>query len=63
MKRSLAFVVAALVASALLSACGNKGDLVRPTPSTLPPPQTSTPEAPVPPPDAPAKPAQDSNGH
>jgi predicted small lipoprotein YifL len=59
MRKSLALMFAALLASAL-SACGNKGDLVRPIPSTLPP-ETSTPEAP--PPDAPAKPAQDSNGH
>jgi predicted small lipoprotein YifL len=58
MKKSLAFVVAALLAS-VLSACGNKGDLVRPTPSTLPPPNTTPAPAS---PDAPAKPAQDSNG-
>jgi predicted small lipoprotein YifL len=58
MKKSLAFVVVALLASAL-SACGNKGDLVRPTPSTLPPPNTTPAPAS---PDAPAKPAQDSNG-
>jgi predicted small lipoprotein YifL len=61
MKKLLAFAVAVLLASTL-SACGNKGDLVRPIPSTLPS-QTSTPETPVPPPDAPAKPAQDSNSH
>lgn len=60
MKKVLAFLVVALVA-ATLSACGNKGDLVRPVPSTLPS-QTTTPQPPVPPPDAPAKPAQDSNG-
>ena len=60
MKKSLAFVVVALLVS-ILSACGNKGDLVRPIPSTLPPP-TTTPDS-APPPDAPAKPAQDSNGH
>jgi predicted small lipoprotein YifL len=61
MKKSLAFAVFALLASTV-SGCGNKGDLVRPIPSTLPP-QTSTPETPAPPPDAPAKPARDSNGH
>jgi len=60
MRKSLALPFAALVL--VLSGCGNKGDLVRPIPSTLPS-QTSTPEAPTPPPDAPAKPAQDSNGH
>ena len=61
MRKSFALISAVLFASAL-SGCGNKGDLVRPIPSTLPS-QTSTPETPVPPPDAPAKPAQDSNGH
>ncbi len=60
MNKSLAFAVVALLVS-ILSACGNKGDLVRPIPSTLPPP-TTTPDS-TPPPDAPAKPAQDSNGH
>jgi predicted small lipoprotein YifL len=61
MNKSLAFAVAVLLAS-VLSGCGNKGDLVRPVPSTMPPPST-TPETPVPAPDAPATPAQDSNGH
>jgi predicted small lipoprotein YifL len=60
MKKSLAVAVAVLFAS-LVSGCGNKGDLVRPNPSTLPPPQTATPAPPAS--DAPAKPAQDSNGH
>ena len=60
MNQSLAFAAAVLLAS-VLSGCGNKGDLVRPIPSTLPPP-TTTPDS-TPPPDAPAKPAQDSNGH
>ncbi len=61
MNQSPAFIAAVLLAS-LLSGCGNKGDLVRPIPSTLPPP-TATPETPAQPPDASAKPAQDSNGH
>jgi len=61
MNQSLAFLAAVLLATAL-SGCGNKGDLVRPVPSTLPPP-AATPETPVPAPDAPAAPAQDSNGH
>lgn len=58
-----------LMLAILLSACGNKGDLVKPTPSTLPPP-TTTPQ-----PDAsgatpqpaqpaqPQQPPQDSGGH
>ena len=61
MNQSLAFAAAVLLAS-VLSGCGNKGDLVRPIPSTLPS-QTSTPQPATPPPDAPTKPAQDSNGH
>ena len=61
MNQSLAFLAAVLLAS-LLAGCGNKGDLVRPIPSTLPPP-TATPETLAPPPDASATPAQDSNGH
>jgi Prokaryotic lipoprotein-attachment site len=47
-----------LMLAILLSACGNKGDLVKPTPSTLPPP---TPEQPAAPDTKP--PAQDSGGH
>jgi hypothetical protein len=47
-----------LMLAMLLSACGNKGDLVKPTPSTLPPP---TPEQPAAPDTTP--PAQDSGGH
>jgi predicted small lipoprotein YifL len=58
MKKSLAFAFVLVLASTL-SACGNKGDLVRPTPSTLPP-ETTTPA--TPPADAPGKPAQGSNG-
>jgi predicted small lipoprotein YifL len=61
MNKSLAFAAAALLA-VVLSGCGNKGDLVRPVPSTSPPP-TAAPETPVPSTDAPATSAQDPNGH
>jgi hypothetical protein len=37
------FIVGPPLLALLLCACGNKGDLVKPNPSTLPPP-TSTPE-------------------
>lgn len=57
MRKSLALIFAALLAS-ILAGCGNKGELVRPNPSTLPPPAPTPATAP----DAPAKPAQDSNG-
>jgi predicted small lipoprotein YifL len=46
----------------VLCACGNKGDLVKPMPSKLPPP-TTTPDSTAPQPDTAAKPAQDSGGH
>ena len=55
------FAISLLLALAI-SACGNKGDLVKPIPSTLPPPST-TPDSTTPQPDAAAKPAQDSGGH
>jgi hypothetical protein len=50
-----------LMLAILLSACGNKGDLVKPMPSTLPPPTPPTPEQPAAPDTKP--PAQDSGGH
>ena len=50
-----------LMLAILLSACGNKGDLVKPIPSTLPPPAPQTPEQPAAPDTKP--PAQDSGGH
>jgi predicted small lipoprotein YifL len=46
-----------LMLAMLLSACGNKGDLVKPTPSTLPPP-TQQPAA-----SDTTPPAQDDGGH
>jgi hypothetical protein len=58
-----------LMLAILLSACGNKGDLVKPNPSTLPPPTTTpqpaTPDATSPPaqPAQAAQPPQDSGGH
>jgi hypothetical protein len=55
-----------LMLAILLSACGNKGDLVKPNPSTLPPPAT-TPQPGAPDatakPAQPAQPPQDSGGH
>ena len=65
MSRCFAFSLPLLLAASL-SACGNKGDLVRPTPSTLPPP---TPADPTTQPSQPSttdtspQPAQDSGGH
>ncbi len=61
MLRLSALLVSLALASAL-SACGNKGNLVKPTPATIPPPEktdsSQTPTAT----DA-DKPAQDSGGH
>ncbi|HKE48293.1 MAG TPA: lipoprotein [Rhodanobacteraceae bacterium] len=48
-------LLAALAAALALAACGNKGDLVKPTPK-MPPATTTTP-------DTPPKPAQDTEGH
>jgi predicted small lipoprotein YifL len=58
-------VLLPLLLSSALSACGNKGNLVKPTPSALPPPEKtdSTQTPPSTPPDAEQKPAQDSGGH
>lgn len=50
MSRPLARVVSPLLVALLLAACGNKGDLVKPTP-----PKPAEP--------APAAPAQDADGH
>jgi hypothetical protein len=50
-----------LMLAILLSACGNNGDLVKPIPSTLPPPTPPTPEQPAAPDTKPL--AQDSGGH
>lgn len=55
-----------LMIAAALTACGNKGDLVKPTPSTLPPPTpTDQPTTPAQPSanDTTPKPAADSGGH
>jgi predicted small lipoprotein YifL len=54
------FIVTTLIALAVC-ACGNKGDLVKPMPSKLPPP--TTPDSTTPQPDTTAKPAQDAGGH
>lgn len=55
-----------LMLAILLAACGNKGDLVKPNPSTLPPP-TTTPQPDATSPSAQpaqlAQPPQDSGGH
>jgi predicted small lipoprotein YifL len=64
--RTLALLVPLALA---LGACGNKGDLVKPIPSKLPPPATpdsgqqpaATPTAPAP--SAPAPAHDDSGGH
>ncbi|MEP7042548.1 MAG: lipoprotein [Dokdonella sp.] len=43
--RSISRIAALLLAAVLLTACGNKGDLVKPTPKPTPP--ASTPAAPA----------------
>jgi predicted small lipoprotein YifL len=69
MSRFAAFSIP-LVLAASLSACGNKGNLVKPIPSTLPPPAPADQPANQPAkPDTPAathttpQPAQESGGH
>ena len=64
MYRPIAILLVLLLASAL-SACGNKGNLVKPTPAKLPPPEQKTDDASQTPSatDATPKPAQDSGGH
>ena len=57
MLRSL-LALSPLLLAMLLAACGNKGDLVKPVPSTLPPPTPQQPAAPETTP-----PAQDAGGH
>lgn len=59
--RMFRLIVVPLLLALAMSACGNKGELVKPIPSTLPPPST-TPASTTPPPDA-TKPAQDAGGH
>ena len=54
-------VLVPMLLALALCACGNKGDLVKPMPSKLPPP--TTPDSTAPQPDSAAKPAQDSGGH
>ena len=67
--RALIFPLPLLFAIAL-SACGNKGDLVRPMPSTLPPAAATpddnakpAPDSTSPRPDPASKPAPDADGH
>jgi hypothetical protein len=62
--RFLAALIPLLLLAALLGACGNKGDLVRPAPPAKP----ATTPAPAPaaqpaPPGATTTPVQDANGH
>ena len=62
MYRPIAALLTLLLATAL-SACGNKGNLVKPTPAVTPPEQkTDTSQTPAAT-DAEPKPAQDSGGH
>jgi predicted small lipoprotein YifL len=54
-------ILAAAALLLMLSACGNKGDLVKPNPAAVPP-KTDQPAPASPAPDGTAKPAQDSSG-
>jgi predicted small lipoprotein YifL len=66
-KLRVVFFPLPLLAAIALGACGNKGDLVRRTPSTLPPPATTPdstqPSSSSPSPDAASTPAPDAHGH
>ena len=67
LSRLPAVLIPLMLASAL-AACGNKGNLVKPTPSALPPPEKTdssqaSPSTSPPASDAEQKPAQDSGGH
>ena len=58
--RKLVFIVP-LTLALMLSACGNKGDLVKPNPAAVPP-KTDAPAPATPAPDGTTKPPQDSSG-
>jgi predicted small lipoprotein YifL len=60
MRKSRLLLLAPLMLALMLSACGNKGDLVKPNPAAVPP-KTDQPAAP-PAPDGTPKPPQDSSG-
>jgi predicted small lipoprotein YifL len=53
-------LIVPLMLALILSACGNKGDLVKPNPAAVPP-KTDQPTA-SPAPDGTTKPPQDSSG-
>jgi len=53
-------LIATLMLALMLSACGNKGDLVKPNPAAIPPKTDQPADSPAP--DGTPKPAQDSSG-
>jgi hypothetical protein len=61
MQRFRILVLAPLTLALMLSACGNKGDLVKPNPAAVPP-KTDQPAPESPPPTATTTPPQDSAG-
>jgi len=61
MQRSRLPILVPLTLALMLSACGNKGDLVKPNPAAVPP-KTDEPSPASPAPDGTAKPPQESSG-
>ncbi|HET7924254.1 MAG TPA: lipoprotein [Rhodanobacteraceae bacterium] len=59
MRKSRFLILAPLTLALTLSACGNKGDLVKPNPAAVPPKT----DQPAPAPDATKPPQDDSGGH
>jgi len=62
MRRSRFLALVPLTLALTLSACGNKGDLVKPNPAAVPP-KTDAPAPATPAPDGTAKPQDSSGGH
>ena len=58
MQRSRFLALVPLTLALMLSACGNKGELVKPNPAAVPPKT----DAPAPAPDGTTTPLQDSSG-
>jgi predicted small lipoprotein YifL len=60
MRRSRILPLVPLTLALMLSACGNKGDLVKPNPAAVPPKTDQPADAPAP--DGTTTPPQDSSG-